>query len=235
MYYLEEVNSVKLSRRLAAVASLTDGSGSVLDVGTDHGLLPAWFTLRGARRTAASDLRPGPLARAQSTAERLDLSTRIEFFLTDGLSGIDDGFDEVILAGMGGETMISILSPSAWVRNARVILQPQSKVEPLCAWLACHGFGPLDAVLAEDGGNYYAAFSVTGGTAHGSAFESFLLDPLCKRHDPLLPAYLDTLLGRLRHEISGMECGNTKNPARFAYKTELISRLESWRDEKVLW
>ena len=61
----------KLGPRLEAVASFLPRGVRVADVGTDHGLLPAWLSLKGyASGIIASDIRQGPLEAAERTARR---------------------------------------------------------------------------------------------------------------------------------------------------------------------
>ncbi len=223
---------IKFSKRLAAAASLLEGTGRVLDVGTDHGYLPVWLAQRGtAVRIAASDLRRGPLSRAMQSAEEYGVAEKIEFFLSDGLRAIDSGFDELVIAGMGGETVISILEPAPWTKNVRLVLQPQSKQEELCSWLMGHGYRPLDALLAEEGGKLYTILAVTGGAASGEAFETFLLRPLFERRDRLFGQYTESLAARERLAIRGLESGEKPNGERLALRRERLRLLNGWHEK----
>jgi tRNA (adenine22-N1)-methyltransferase len=48
---------IRLTDRLAAVASLIKGGGSVADIGTDHAYLPVWLIQNGFEgRGIASDI-----------------------------------------------------------------------------------------------------------------------------------------------------------------------------------
>ena len=80
---------MELSPRLRSVAGLVPPGARFADVGTDHAYLPVWLLQQGIIEHAlVSDLRPGPLDRARSTAARYGLAERMEFRLCDGLSGI---------------------------------------------------------------------------------------------------------------------------------------------------
>ncbi len=205
---------LKLSDRLKTVIDLVGDGSRILDVGTDHGYVPTYFALSGrASRVAASDVRKEPLKRAMITAERYGMADSIEFFMSDGLTGIDREFDDIIIAGMGGEAIISILADAPWTRGAHLVLQPQSKQETLCSWLAVNGYGPLDARLAEDDGKLYQIMSVTGGNTRGQPFEEFIIRPLLKRADALLPKYLSFLRARTERAIQGMERGGADTSA----------------------
>ena len=94
---------IALSPRLRMAASLVPPGARLADIGTDHGYLPAALILEGAIPSAiASDLRPGPLARARETAVRYGLEDRLSLRLCDGLSGIGpEEADALVIAGMG--------------------------------------------------------------------------------------------------------------------------------------
>jgi tRNA (adenine22-N1)-methyltransferase len=195
-----------LSNRLQAIAAfIGTGAAGVIDVGTDHGYLPVWLAQSGsARRIVATDIRKGPLSRAVLSAEEYGVSDKIEFVLTDGLNGIDcKGFDTVVIAGMGGETVIHILENAAWTRapGVRLILQPQTKTDELAAWLSRNGYALKKAALAADEGRYYLIYSAGRGSGEcGDPPELLLRDS-----DPLLPGYLAGLVRKTRRALDGME------------------------------
>ncbi len=192
---------MRLSGRLAAVAQLALSGESVLDVGTDHGYLPVYFAEEGLfRRIAASDIRPGPLAAAVENARAAGVYGRIDFYLSDGLTSVPGSFDTVVIAGMGGETMVDIISECPWAGRARLVLQPQSKLRELCGYLDAHGFVCVGARIAEDAGKLYTAFSARAGEG---GFD--LMGALMDRREPLLEKYLKGELARLNRAAAGME------------------------------
>ena len=81
-----------------------DGKGLV-DVGTDHGYLPAALAERGYRGLLyASDIHAAPLASARKTAREAGVEERIRFLLCDGLDDCPpDAVDTIVIAGMGGD------------------------------------------------------------------------------------------------------------------------------------
>ena len=124
---------VKLPPRLAALAELVPEGARLADVGTDHGLLPIRLLQEGRLRSAtAADLRPGPLSRARANAEACGVSN-LRFLLCDGLAGFSPGdADTVVIAGMGGETIASILTAAPWAcERCTLLLQPMSRPEVL--------------------------------------------------------------------------------------------------------
>lgn len=205
------MKQIKLSNRLQTIADMLGKPTGVIDVGTDHGYLPVYLAQNGkAKMIAATDIRRGPLARAMVSAEEYGVAGRIEFLLADGLDGIDSGscdtaeYDTVVIAGMGGETIIRILAKAAWTRSAcvKLVLQPQTKQDELTAWLIQNGYSVLDAALARDDNRMYVVFTAAAGSGGGSGDP---LDILLAKHDPLLPAYLTELVKKTKRAVEGLE------------------------------
>ena len=149
---------VKLPKRLEMIAGLVENGASVADIGTDHGLLPAYLAQNGlVRRIVASDASAGSLGAARRTAEKFGLTEKIEFVTAPGLSGVSEtDVDTVIIAGMGGETIVSILEEASWTKNGiRFILQPQTKMAVLCGFLTENGYDIRDMKTAMDRGREY--------------------------------------------------------------------------------
>ena len=111
-----------LSKRLRQIADFIPHGAHIIDVGTDHAYIPIRLLLDDPGATAvATDIRPGPLQRARTDAEYYGVSDRLTLLLGDGLAPCTpDSGDTVILAGMGGETMIGILSAAPWVKEKRL-------------------------------------------------------------------------------------------------------------------
>ena len=148
------MEKIKLTERMQAVAQLGGKSRFAVDVGTDHGYLAVWLVQNGrAERVTATDIRPGPLSSARAAVERCGLGGRIRLELCNGLDfeGADEA-DTVYAAGMGGETIEGILRRAPWTKDgARLVLQPQSKLDELCLWLRISGYGIEEARLRTVG------------------------------------------------------------------------------------
>lgn len=157
---------ITLSKRLSAIARFVPPGARVADVGTDHGFIPVFLAQTGlARRIIASDIRPGPLSRAEESARAHGVTDAVEFVLAPGLSGVGPAdVDTVIIAGMGGETILSILADAAWTRERGVllILQPQSKLGLLYNWLLSQGYDILDMDVVEEKRKRYTIMVAKG-------------------------------------------------------------------------
>ena len=150
---------MKLPTRLEYIFSMTQASRCTIDVGTDHGKLAAALALSGrAERVIASDVNAGPLEKANELVDRLGLSGRVDTRLTDGLNGLkNSGADQIIIAGMGGELIASIIDSAPWAKNAAVhfVLQPMTTSPELRMYLHAAGFQiEREGAVTEDGRPY---------------------------------------------------------------------------------
>lgn len=149
----------QLDERLSLVASYVRAGCRVADVGTDHAYLPVWLVRAGICPSAvATDVRSGPMAHAAQTVATAGLEGRIAVRLGNGLACVSaQEVDDIVIAGMGGETMIDILQAAPWVKNGRyhLILQPMTKAELLHEYLLCSGWALLNERVADDGRHLY--------------------------------------------------------------------------------
>ena len=155
--------AVRLPSRLKMIAGYIEDGASVIDVGTDHGFLPAYLAQKGAmRRIIASDKSAGSLGAARRSAAKYGVSDLIEFAVAPGLDGVGDAdVDTIVVAGVGGETIIGILEGAPWTkRGKRLILQPQTKIDVLRRFLLENGYAILEEGQAQDRGRTYTVLVV---------------------------------------------------------------------------
>ena len=150
---------MELSKRLSAVAGLVTEGASVADIGTDHGYIPIWLAKRvPAVKLIAMDVNEGPLERAREHILAEGLSDRIDLRLSDGFSALDPGeVHTIIAAGMGGGLVIHILEANPAVTDSvqEFILQPQSEIERVRAYLEREGYTIVREEMVEEDGKYY--------------------------------------------------------------------------------
>ncbi|MDE6776201.1 MAG: Nif3-like dinuclear metal center hexameric protein, partial [Ruminococcus sp.] len=109
-------------------------------------------------KVIASDINPKPLDSARKNIEKYGVSDKVELALSDGLENINlDGVTDIVIAGMGGETIIKILENYIFSSHGsiRYILQPMTKPEILRKWLCKHEFQNLSEKAVEDSRKIY--------------------------------------------------------------------------------
>lgn len=231
----------ELSPRLRSVADLVPPGAKYADIGTDHAYLPVWLLLQGIiERAVVSDLRQGPLDRARQTAEHYEVADKLSFRLCDGLSGIQpDEADTISIAGMGGETIAAILAQAPWVKlgRSRLILQPMTAHEDLRGWLSQHGYRIEEETLTQEGRTLYATFLVTPGEMKPlSPAEAWAGRQRHGMDAPLRTLYLEKLLRRAEHALSGVQRSTKpEDVARAAELEQVAAGLKTMKEEWSAW
>lgn len=197
---------IELSPRLSMIAELVPDGAKLVDVGTDHAYLPSALILSGRISGAiAADLREGPLSRARKTAELYGLTERVQFRLCDGLQGISpEEINTAVIAGMGGETIASILAAAPWTldQGTRLILQPMSSMNDLRRWLWEHGYKIVQEELAREGDTIYTGWLVQAGKMK----ELSQAELWAGRNtpDPLRGPWLEYWISRTERALTGL-------------------------------
>ncbi len=146
--------NIPISDRLLACCRFITPGDRVADIGCDHGYLGIYLLKNGiASFVIASDINPGPLKSAMNNSEKFDVRDKMEFHLSDGTQNIPRGFDTLVCAGMGADTMISILQNAPWLkdRKYKLVLQCQSKTAQLRKFLHDNGWQALNEIVLQDG------------------------------------------------------------------------------------
>ena len=135
---------VKLSKRMKAVAAMVTSRGILADVGTDHGYVPiALVEKNKVKHAIAMDINKGPLERAKKNIVENHMEEYIETRLSDGVQALQVGeADSILIAGMGGELVIHILTDGEAVckQAKELILQPQSDIRKVREYLRLHQY-----------------------------------------------------------------------------------------------
>jgi tRNA A22 N-methylase len=169
----------KLNARLLAAAELVRGE-IIADIGSDHAYLPAWLVKNNKIKKAyAIDISVKCVERIKANLEKFNISQEIiEPVLSDGLNGfkhleISDSSDlsdltDIIIAGMGGETIAGIISDIInsidiiKIKNPadiNFILQPNTKKEVLKEFLIENQFKILQEITVQDKKRFYTIIS----------------------------------------------------------------------------
>ncbi|HEX4826398.1 MAG TPA: tRNA (adenine(22)-N(1))-methyltransferase TrmK, partial [Candidatus Polarisedimenticolaceae bacterium] len=91
-------------------------------------------------------------------------SRRLRYRAGDGLAALEpaDRIDTVVLAGVGGRTIVRILSaPPALPR--RLVLQPRTEERALRRWLSERGLVPVAETLTEERGRQHLTLAAEPG------------------------------------------------------------------------
>ena len=115
------------------------------------------------QKIAASFAKPGPAALfGLPPAGRALLYAALQKDLDRVLCIVTPGeAEEIIIAGMGAETIIEILEAAPWVFDGRynLVLVPATKHSILRRWLARRGFALRAETLCQAAGRWYAVMN----------------------------------------------------------------------------
>ena len=223
---------IPLSNRLLACCDFVHRGDRVADVGCDHGYLSIHLLTQGiARSCIASDVAEGPLQSAMRNAHKFGVKNKMEFYLSDGVHNVPRDFDTLVCAGMGADTMMSIIHHSSdWLKDSkyRLILQCQSKRPELRQWLYDEGFRINRETLAKDGKFVYTVMEVVYDPGHPiTPAETYITPQLLADNHPLLPEYYQRVKSGVELTISGLErSGSDQLPIYRNILTDLIHMEE---------
>ena len=154
---------IPLSKRLQVCAGFVSPGERIADIGCDHGYLGIHLLTQGiASSVIAADVNEGPLQSAMRNAVKFGVREKMSFYLSDGVRNIPRDFDTMVCAGMGADTMISILEAAPWLRDYkyRIILQCQSKTPMLRRYLSDNGCRITEESALRDGRFLYTVMEV---------------------------------------------------------------------------
>jgi len=227
-----------LSVRLAAVAGLVPDCRRLIDVGTDHALLPIALVAAGrCAKALARDLRPGPVAVARRNVARARLSDRIAMEIADGLEGLACTRDDVVVvAGLGGLETADILdrSPTAAHSARMLVLQPMKSLPDLRRFLQRSWFLVEREDLVRDTGRFYIALRCRPLDPQErpepvlDELEALLGRDLLARRPALLKEYAAWIRRRLEKECRGLSRSDgPEDRTGFSERQALIARIDA--------
>lgn len=145
-------------KRLLAIISLIEKNKKVIDIGTDHGLVPLYLAKNKiSNDILATDISENSL---NKLVESLDEETSkvIKTAVTDGFNGIKKEDNQVaIIAGMGANTIMDIIEKNIdFAKNLDyLILASNINNEKLRRFLIENSFEIIDDFLVYENKKYY--------------------------------------------------------------------------------
>lgn len=129
------MNKLKTDARINAIANAVKACNTVIDIGTDHGKLPAKLLIEGiCDKVILVDISKDSLQKAVDLFDEFNL--RGKFIVSDGFDNVDEQFDYVVISGMGSDLIADILQRGQnKLNDAKLVLGPNLKEESLREFL----------------------------------------------------------------------------------------------------
>ena len=200
--------NIPLSTRLQACCNYVNPGARVADIGCDHGYTGIYLLSHGiASSVIAADINEMPLQSAMRNAEKFGVRDKMTFFLSDGVRSVPRDFDTLICAGMGADTMVSILEAAPWLKQEhyQLILQCQSKTPMLRKYLSDHGWFIHRETVLRDGRFLYTVMEVfyCPPAPRLTLGQTYFPPALFIQPSPILNEYYEDVLFRLRRAVNG--------------------------------
>ena len=163
---------MKISKRLKAISNFITDNSNVIDVGCDHALLDIYlFNNKKNIKLIASDIKSGPLEQAKKNIEKYGCNIKVK--LGSGISTIEKDTDTIVIAGMGGDTIIDILNDDLEkldnIKN--LVISPQSEWKKTREFICELGFIIEDEIIIEEHNKFYLIIKFVKGNKKYSSTE----------------------------------------------------------------
>ena len=142
-------------KRIDALVDFVYPYRRIADIGCDHGYaIKNAFDKDLIDLAYAIDNKIGPLNKAKETLNSYD---NVKYYLSDGLTSVDDNIDVCIIGGMGGNLIISILEAGKDKLKfiKRLIIEANKDEYKVRKYLTENGFYIKDENIIKEDNKYY--------------------------------------------------------------------------------
>lgn len=176
---------IKLSKRLASIASNIDKEDKVVDIGCDHGYLSIYLkAVNGNKIVIATDINENALNMAKKNINKN--SMLIETRLGNGLDVIKHNeVDTIIISGMGGNTILNILKKNKLKYIKKIVIQSNTDIPLIRKYINKLGYTIKNEQLIIDKNIYYIIITFTKGKHKYTKKELYFGPILLKENNDL--------------------------------------------------
>ncbi|MBQ8971671.1 MAG: SAM-dependent methyltransferase [Clostridia bacterium] len=216
---------ISLDARLTTLAEMVGKVQSFADVGCDHGRLGAYLLQRGwVQRAWFGDISDVSLEKARRLVRMLGYEQNASFWIGDGLNGLSDSVNAIVISGMGGDTIAGILARGqARIGSARLLLGANVGHPELRGHLCATGFRIVDERVVVDHKRCYVLIEAVRGVQKLTDFEREIGPVLCRTPSPERNIWRAFRIRVAKKALDGAIRGNDR-----AEINRLKSELEIW-------
>ena len=149
--------------RIKALASLVDKDSRLVDIGTDHALLPIYlYENEITKKVTGSDISSNALEFAKNNLKKHNLSDKIKLIVSDGFTNLNDEYDTAVISGMGTDTIKKILDRENLPK--KLIISSHKNVDKLRLFMNKKGYKIIKEITLKDNDIYYDMIKYEQGT-----------------------------------------------------------------------
>ena len=171
-----------LSKRLSVIHDMVN-SDVLMDVGSDHGkLIISLVRDNRIRFGYAVENKSGPYNRLVENIKKENLLDKITPMFSDGITDLKDDVDTIVIAGMGGFTILGILEAhkEKLANIKHIIVDPHNALKDVRKGLANLGFSIADENIVYEDDIYYEIIDFVPGCEEYSE-EDYCFGPILKK------------------------------------------------------
>jgi len=146
---------IKLSNRLNEIASFINKEDKIIDIGCDHALLDIYLVNKYNNICYASDINENALKGAKSNIKKYNLEDKIIIKHGDGLTLDNSLINTMVIAGMGFNNIIKILSNDNVKNINKIIVQSNSHPEIIRKFMIKNRYYLNKEKVVLDNNKYY--------------------------------------------------------------------------------
>ena len=230
------MDNIKLSPRLLKVSELVSGK-TVADIGTDHGKLLIYLLKKNKIEFGiGSDVAEGPASACRKNISLYGLSEKAEIRVGDGLVTINKNeVESIVIAGMGGELMLKILSDNLNVAKSakEIIVQPMTNIGRLLEGLNSLELKVSEAHLVPEKDKLYQIFKLEKGKNKNlKPIDCVICPEHLKRKSKYFAELLKRELKKYRVQKEGILSGGNADEKTISELDEIIKELEKYEAEQ---
>lgn len=151
---------MKISNRLQLLAHCLSKQKIIADIGSDHGYLCVYYMLYcNGKKAYACDINRNALNQAKQTLTK-NPSVAVELQCMDGIQQLHQDVQEIVIAGMGYDTIRSILEnqEEKIARLDRIVIQCNKNLDKMQQFLSAIQLPIIETHLVFENGLYYEIY-----------------------------------------------------------------------------
>lgn len=219
---------MNISDRLLAIANMIHPNANVIDVGADHGYLEKYLLESGKVQSIfAVENKKGPFKTLKDNLKGYD----VQLSLSDGLDEMPSYVDTIVLAGMGGNLIVDILSkdPNKLTNIKQIVVDAHRDAELVRRKITALGYRIEKEKIVYENKIYYFIISFVKGM---SAYKDIELEwGYNVNNDPLFSEFKAKELQRLSINLIHQKKAKILKPSAIENLELKIERLAHYEHD----